>query len=244
MTESQYTQYKNIITFVTEWRKYNLTHKPVEMESFRKKMQGDQYILLDAYDPIKNKKVLIYLFDKNSRYTQVSQDLKKLLNTIKQSCTIMLIVYKDLNVYCRKTIAKFKYLDIITYRQEIFDLIIPNGPLCYPHRKLSREEVLKLFNDELGCNLYNISKIMDEDSQCIWIGAEVGDVVEINMLSDISGHCVQYKVVIPKSGRIISYKKKANNENFSDDIDVLEKDNEDYIDMVEKYFDNVSKKYY
>lgn len=217
-TDVQYNRYKNVIIFATEWRKYKLADKPLDETAFRNEMHTEQYVLVDCADMKKNKQVLIYLFDKESKYATSSQDLKKLLKKIKNPCDVILITYVAFNTYGLKAIASFKHLHVMTYRHEIFDLVLPNGPLCYPHRVMSREEVLHLCNEELFCHIINLPKIFNEDPQCIWIGAESGDVVEIKMLSDISGEAVQYKVVVPKNGRVIFSKETT------PDADELETD--------------------
>jgi hypothetical protein len=237
MSEAQFNQYNNVVTFAKDWRKYKLLTKPLDMNSFRKFMQADQYVTLECLDQKKGKSVLIYLFDKDSKYTVASQDLKKLLNKNKNPGIIILITYKPLGTYCKRAVNSFKHLSIYVYRQEIFGMITPNGPLCYPHRVMSREEVLKLTNDDLACYLTNLPKIFDEDTQCIWIGAEVGDVVEIKMLSDISGETIQYRVVIPKSGRIIGYKDLSDENKEAVDVD-RNADIEEEDDEVQEHREN------
>jgi DNA-directed RNA polymerase subunit H (RpoH/RPB5) len=117
-------------------------------------------------------------------------------------------------------------LNIFTYLHVIFDLVIPKGPLCYPHRILSKEEVLHLCNEELFCYLTNLPKIFDEDPQCIWIGAESGDVVEIKILSDISGEAIQYRVVVPRSGRVIFTKEDTQDEQITTQNETSPEDEE------------------
>jgi DNA-directed RNA polymerase subunit H (RpoH/RPB5) len=208
MSESQFNQYNNVVTFATEWRKYKLKLKPLDSSAFRSEMQTTQYVRIECLDVKKKREVLIYLFDQNSKYVNKSQELKKILTKIKNSCYVILITYAPLSSFIKKVINRQTHLKVVTYRHEIFDLIVPNGPLCYPHRIMSREEVLHLCNNELNCYLTNLPKIFEEDPQCIWIGATVGDVVEIKMLSDISGETYQYRVVVPKSGRIIAVKEE------------------------------------
>lgn len=208
MSENQFKQYNNLLTFATEWRKYKLNLKPLDATAFRSEMQTDQYVRIECLDLKKKREVLIYLFDPNSKYVSKSQELKKLLIKIKKPCNVILVTYAPLSTFSKKAINTQKHLNVVTYRQEIFDLIVPHGPLCYPHRVMSREEVLQLCNNELNCYLTNLPKIFEEDPQCIWIGAAVGDVVEIKMLSDISGETFQYRVVVPKSGRIIAVKEE------------------------------------
>lgn len=209
MTESQYNQYNNLLVFAKEWRKYKVTSQHIDIDTFRKTIQVDQYIKIECLDTHNNKNVYIYLFDRISKYITSSQDLKKLLKKIKPASDVILVIYKPLGTYGRRAVSSFKNLNINVYRQEIFDLIAPKGPLCYQHRIMSREEIIKLTNDDLCCYITNLPKIFDEDTQCIWIGAKVGDVLEIKICSDISGESIHYRVVVPKSGKLIAHKEFA-----------------------------------
>lgn len=226
MSDVQFTRYNNVVTFAKDWRKYKLVNKTLDANAFRTAIQTDEYVMLECQDTKKNRTVYIYLFDKNSKYSNSSQDLKRLLKKIKDPCDVILITYAPFNVYGRKAIALHKHLNIYTYLHVIFDLVIPNGPLCYPHRILPKEEVLRLCNDELFCYLTNLPKIFDEDPQCIWIGAESGDVVEIKMLSDIAGETIQYRVVVPRSGRVIFAKEDQQDEQNQAALEATPEDDE------------------
>lgn len=236
MTEVQFNQYTNLLTFAKDWRKYKVTSAMLSKEQFRSAMQVDQYVKIECLDEIKNKVVYCYLFEKNSKYMASSQDLKRLLNKLKKPVIVILVIYKPLNTYGKKVISKFKHLNVFVYRQEIFDLVIPKGPLCYPHRILSREEIIALTNDQLCCYLTNLPKIFDTDPQCIWIGAEVGDVIEIKLLSDVSGETYQYRVVIPKNGRVIAFRDSAPAEEEED----AKKQVDDEDDEVSEYRDKAT----
>lgn len=239
MSDSQFNQYNNLVIFAKDWRKYKLITKPLDKESFRKAMQSESYVRLDCIDPEKSKEVLIYLFDRDSKYTNSSQDLKRLLKKFKNPTTLLLITYRPLTTYSKKVVNTFKkLLTIYDYRHEIFDLILPSGPLCYPHRVMSRDEVIKLANEDLCCYITGIPRIFDEDPQCIWIGAEVGDVVEIKMLSDITGETYQYRVVIPKSGKVIAYKETDKEEKEEKEEDKKEEDDEEVLEHRENVSDN------
>jgi DNA-directed RNA polymerase subunit H (RpoH/RPB5) len=227
MSEVEFNRYRNILTFAGEWRKYEVLSPPLDKESFRKTIQSDQYVRIECSDKRHDRTVLIFLFSEVSKYVASSTDMKKLLAKIKEPFHVILITHQALNVYHRKAIASQKHLHVNVYRHEIFDLILPNGPLCYPHRILSRDEVLKLTNDDLCCYVINLPKILDEDPQCIWIGAEVGDVIEIQMLSDITGETCQYRVVIPKSGKVIAQKPSTQPEDL---IPVEEEKEVDEVD--------------
>lgn len=226
MSEIQFKQYNNIRIFAEEWRKYKVLSEKLDMTKFRNSMQQDEYIQINCLNPKKTRKVTIYLFDKNSKYVSTTQHMKSLLKKIKSSGEVILITYAPLKTYLNKAIASFKNLKISVYRHEIFDLIIPDGPLCYEHTIIPRPEVLELMNHELQCYINNLPKIFVEDPQCIWIGAEVGDVVGIKMLSDISGEVMHYRIVVPKSGRIIMSKEPVKEETADVDADVDVEDDE------------------
>ena len=169
-------------------------------------MQFHQYVKLDYINQKNGRPVLIYLIAKGSKYANSSQDLKRLLAKIRDPTDVILVTEAPFKTYSKRSIALFKHLRVKSYLHENFILVVPNGPLCYPHRILKHEEVNKLLNNDLCCYLVNLPKILLEDVQCTWIGAEVGDVVEIKMLSDISGESIQYRVVVAKSGRVISFR--------------------------------------
>ena len=243
MTESQYNKYNNLLVFAKQWRKYKVTSAVLDIETFRKTIQSDQYIKIECLDMNNNKHVYIYLFDKISKYVTSNEDLKKLLKKIKTTSEVILVIYNQLGTYGKRAISSFKNLNINVYRQEIFDLIAPNGPLCYQHRIMSREEIIKLTNDDLCCYITNLPKIFDEDTQCIWIGAKVGDVLEIKTYSDISGESIHYRVVIPKSGKLIAHKEfitdnNSNDNNEEEDEEILEHREEGAIKYDEEDDDN------
>jgi DNA-directed RNA polymerase subunit H (RpoH/RPB5) len=236
---TQYNRYKNILTFAENWRGYKIQNKPLEADAFLKTMQKDQYIMIECLDTKHNKIVNIYLLDTYSRYATSVQDLKTLLKKNKDGTTVMLIMHTHPNTYSKKTISQYKSLNIHVYLHEIFDLILPNGPLCYPHRILSTDEALNLCNKELYRKLTSFPKIYDEDPQCIWIGAESGDIVEITAISD-QGPVIHYRVVVPKSGKHIFAKesKQSEKEEFNDhETDIADVDETEEVDDIEEVDD-------
>ena len=231
MAEAQYNRYKNLHVFAKDWRGYNIKSKIIDLTAFRNLMQTEEYIVIKCDDPVKSRDVWIYLIEPESKYAKTTQEIKKLLGQVKSAADVIFITYRPFNIYGKKVImsSNYAHLNIYTYLHEIFDMILPNGPLCYPHRIMSRSEVLHLCNDELYCYIENLPKIFDEDPQCIWIGAKGGDVIEIKMSSDIAGITYQYKTVVPKNGRIIYAK---NLEKKPDEIEEPEEPEDDKADIL------------
>lgn len=234
MSEAQYIQYQNLHIFAEKWRKYVHTGTMYTKKEFTTIMQSEENVLLKYVNTASSKQVLIFLLSVNSKYNNNSQNLRGLLARIKEPTDVIIVSSEIFKTYSIRTISTFESLRVKTYLHENFDLIVPRGPLCYPHRILSFEETNHLLNKELCRRLIHLPKIYSEDVQCIWIGAEVGDVIEITQLSDITGKSIQYRVVIPKSGKTINFRTESvepvaeNAEEVEDDDirEIREKTNE------------------
>lgn len=209
MSSIQYNQYLNLHEFATKWRgyEYDKSKKLLDEDAFRALMQSDQYVKLEYVNKFE-KPVQIYLLSPTSKYNN-NQTLKQLLVKIKNPTDVILVTDQPLKKYAYDNINIFKHLRVNAYLHRHFDIVMPNAPLVYKHRIMSRNEVLHLLNEDLRCTLINLPKILIEDVQCIWIGAEVGDVIEITIKSDIVGESVRYHVVVPKSGRVISFRQQS-----------------------------------
>jgi DNA-directed RNA polymerase subunit H (RpoH/RPB5) len=205
MSDRQFKQYENLHIFASEWCNYERKSDILEQSDFRAKMQTKQYVDLLYINRKTGRDVYIYLFEEYSKYTS-SSDLKRLLSSIGNPSDVILVTAEAFKNYSIKAINSIKHLRIKTYLHENFDIVVPKGPLCYKHRIMSVEEVNQLVNNELFTLITSFPKILLEDVQCIWIGAEIGDVIEITPISHITGKNIQYRVVAPKSGRIISFR--------------------------------------
>lgn len=205
-----FIQYSNIVIFAEEYIKLARRGSILNKNEFDKLMQTDEHVKLEYFNEREGKKVYIYLFAQNSRNFNNSSNFRRLINRLKnEPAYVITVTHEPPKNYALRVIQSFKYLKIKTYIHDNFTIIIPKGPLCYPHRILTPVEVNKLLNEELFCQLHNLPKISSNDPQIIWIGAEIGDVIAIESLSEISGISVQYRVVIPKSSRSISFREMA-----------------------------------
>lgn len=213
MSDAQWLQYQNLQIFAKKWRNYTPETQPRDKDTFRNDMQFSEYVDLKYRDNKTRNPVIIYLFSPDSKYAKNSPELRKLFYKIKRPTKVILVTKDPLKTFSQNVIRDmaFAHLDVSVYRHETFNIVVPEGPLCYPHRVISPEEVRRLLNNDLFCYLINPSKIRVDDPQCIWIGAEVGDIVEITSLSDIALRSIHYRLVIEKSGNVTSmaaYKKR------------------------------------
>ena len=209
MADMKYTCYLNVLIFATEWRGFQVTSAKMNFEAFRSALYKDSYVRIDCRDPTNSRDVIIFMFDQGSKYTSSNQEMKKLLKYEPAGCHVLLISHDSLSTYHRKYIAVERRIKIQSANYTNFSMILPNGPLCYKHRILSRAEILELANNELCCYIINLPKIYDNDPQCLWIGAQVGDVLEITMYTDMAGEVIVYRVVVPRNGRVLAYKASS-----------------------------------
>jgi DNA-directed RNA polymerase subunit H (RpoH/RPB5) len=228
MTDAYYEQYKNIYVF-GEMRKYDTKDPLISKDAFRKAIQLQQYIRIGFINKLNGNPVYIYLIVKDSKYFKESQQLRRLLNKINEPADVILITEAKFNTYGQAIVKSYKNLRIKNYLHENFALIVPKGPLCAKHTILNKEEVFQLLNHDLHCHLINLPKIYIEDVQCIWIGAEVGDVIKIESYSFITGATVHYRVVVAKSGRIVSFRNAdiAKEGDADEEEDAVEREDAD-----------------
>lgn len=203
MSDADFSRYLNIAEFATRWRGYKIRDKSLDREVFRRKMLTEQYIITPCSDAKHSRRVDIILFSQESKYTgSKSANLKGLLKNIDAGTEVMLITYGEFNNHHLNVINNAKHLIVHVYYHVHFNLIMPHAKGVSRHRIMTRDEVRALTRGDLFCYLQNLPRIMYYDTQCIWIGAQVGDVVEIKMPSDITGFTLQYRVVGGKAAKM------------------------------------------
>jgi DNA-directed RNA polymerase subunit H (RpoH/RPB5) len=239
----KYTCYLNVLVFAEEWRKFKITSKKMTFEAFRTALYKDSYIKIECKDFAKSRDVIIFMFEAGSKYIISNQDMKRLLKYEPIGANVILISHDILTTYHRKYIATERRLKIQSACYTNFAMILPNGPLCYKHRILSHAEILNLANNSLCIPVLYWPKIYDTDPQCLWIGAEIGDVLEITMYTDTAGEVINYRVVVPKNGRMVAYQaseepKADQLEDQEDQPDDPQDDQDDQVDDQEDQEDH------
>lgn len=193
-------QYKNLQIFAEKWRGYKRTAEPMSTEVFQKTIQMNKTVVLEYVSQV-GRRVIIFLIAKGHNISN-AQSIRQLLGRLHMPAHIILVTEQPLNNFGKKALLAYKHLYIERLLHENFSLVVPKGPLCHAHRILSRDEINTLLNEELYCKLINLPKILQSDVQCVWLGARIGDVIEIEMVNDINGRALHYRVVVQKSGRI------------------------------------------
>jgi len=206
----QYKQYKNIKIFAEKWRNMEIKTKILNEEDFIKNMQLNGHVHMDCIQKETGKNIIIFLISKKNKTTNM-QDIKKLFNKIKIVCDIILISEYSITVDLNKILSTMKHIhNIYNYKHENFNLIIPDCILSGNHKIMNKLEINQLINEDLFTTIANLPKIREDDPQCIWIGAKIGDIIEISSPSYITHLYKTYKIVVPRLGKNLFIQKIIN----------------------------------
>lgn len=210
MNKNLYNIYKNILIFTSDkYRNYELL-KPndknkeyvsipnLKRDEFSKIMQKNEYILINGKK--KNEKTLIYILiiNYNSKYSSQTSNMLKILKKIYNNSKTDVFIFTDnpLTIYIRKSFKQFPIFNFHNYLFKHFIIEIHKGPLCSKGCILS-EEKFKEIQKYIKTDRLSLPKIKITDPQVIWLGAEIGQVIEFTPISPISGVRKSYRVVVP-----------------------------------------------
>jgi DNA-directed RNA polymerase subunit H (RpoH/RPB5) len=159
-------------------------------------------------------KTYIVIIDMNSKYASQSPEFVNLMKRIPGfdhdkrdfNLDVILISQYALSSHIQKKIELYKnygtetagFTNIEDYQYYVFmsNIMDPNHAFIPPHRLLSREEEHELLT-KTHSEKKDLSRIHQSDPPVVWIGGEVGDIVEIMQPLESTGVSPEYRVVIP-----------------------------------------------
>lgn len=199
MTDTLYQKYLNIQKFIIEYRKYDILDKFLDKDAFAKAILREHYVKCRCRDPRKQKNIDILLLKADNKYMKSTINFKKLISNLEKESQNIIIISKDpFSVYIKKLLQKLpNTINITNYQHKHFSVEIPKGPLCSKHTILTQSEVQQICSNELMIHPLGLPSILVSDPQCIWIGAEIGQVIRIESLSEITGKAIRYRMVVP-----------------------------------------------
>lgn len=189
------------------------------------KMQYYGYILIEANDkPSKDRRIklsvnknrpvktYILLIERNSAHLKTSQNFVKLLNRIPgfsetktdHNMDVIIITHNILSVYSDKKVKLYTFegdenkgfIHIHSYKYVNFTSERPKHKLVAKHRIISRDEENEILKT-LHTDKINLPKILLSDPMSVWLGVEVGDIIEAQMPSEATGIEIKYLVGRP-----------------------------------------------
>jgi DNA-directed RNA polymerase subunit H (RpoH/RPB5) len=203
MSGTLYRKYLNIQLFINDYRKFTMEDELLTRKQFKKTMQIEQYVRVVCRHPATGQIIYIYLMKTDSKYVKATPNFKKLMDSLGQEpATVYIITKALLSIYINKILHKFSNLKIFNFLHMHFSIEITRGPHCSKHTILSNDEVIKTCFQDLMIHPLSIPPIFVTDPICIWIGAEIGQVIRIEGSSEIAGKVIRYRIVSPKVGRI------------------------------------------
>ena len=140
---------------------------------------------------------------------------------------VIIISKTELSVYINKALSKYNHIRIYNYMHKYFSIELAVGPLCSKHTILSNNEVKLLCSRDLIIHPLSLPSISINDPQNIWIGGELGQIVKIESISEITGKTIRYRIVSPNSGKMINIQNMKQKIQDNDDNDENENENED-----------------
>ena len=204
--ESLYNKYEYIQLLLNKYRKYILYENEhfYDYDKFSQTLQVEQYIKHICVCPKKNCMIYIYIFNDNSKYLKITTHFKKLIDNLpNERASVMLFTSEPISVYLNKAILTYTHLNFHNYLHNWFSIELSKGPLCSPHTILSDDEVKRLCSRELIIHPLSLPAISINDPQNIWVGGELGQVIKIDSVSELTGEAVRYRIVSPDSGKLL-----------------------------------------
>lgn len=92
------------------------------------------------------------------------------------------------------------HVEVLPY--EKFALVVPEWVLASPHRIMAAEEVATMLRDQGLATTARLPRILHTDAGAVWVGARVGDTLEIRKLTEVTGEALDYRLVIEDVVRV------------------------------------------
>jgi DNA-directed RNA polymerase subunit H (RpoH/RPB5) len=239
--EILYEKYLNIQKFINVYRGYTMVEKFHDFASFKKIIQIEQFLLHKCTDVKNGKPVYIYIFRDQSKYIKTTPQFKRLMDKLPYDPSNVIVISKDLlSVYINKALTKYTHLRIFNYTHKFFAIELAMGPLCSKHTVLSNREVKRLCSSDLVIHPLSLPSIAVTDPQNIWVGGELGQIMKIESISEITGRTIRYRIISPDSGKMINIQKLKQKIQANEDIGIKATDSEKNMNNAKTVDDEVA----
>jgi DNA-directed RNA polymerase subunit H (RpoH/RPB5) len=136
---------------------------------------------------------------------QKNKIITRIMTSNKKGIETIFITKRELTTYFLRNIqSKNEKINLIVhnYLHKHFLIDISEGPLCAKHTRLTKIEAIDLLSRQLMTSAYTLPRIIINDPHIIWCGAKVGEIVKIEVNSELAGKCLRYRIVAPLSGKL------------------------------------------
>jgi DNA-directed RNA polymerase subunit H (RpoH/RPB5) len=229
-----------------EYRGYTPISPRLDEDKFDTQIGTVRYIKIDC----KNGEDLVttILFDVNSDHIRKTENFRTILRLLHKDLKMLILVSDRpiMSHIVKNVLPNYSNFEIYRYYHRMFITEAPKGPLVGKHRIMTPEEVIHC-TSTLHTKKEHFSRIFDTDPQCAWLGAKVGDMIQIDDLTETTGFAVYYMIVVenidhalPYPGERKHYEIKKANESRKKKMteEMIEKKQDSiYQDIVEEVAD-------
>ena len=181
--------YNNLFILIEkrEWTKKPI---PLEKSEFELEMRSNGFVYIIGVNRYLENATII-LTDIVSHIANHTNEFTNAMGKLKGD--IMLVSNKQATNQIKQYAATIG-LKFTTYTFGLFAIDMTKAPMVPPHRIMSREEIKDLF-EFTASERSDLPKIFITDTQIIWLGAKIGDVIEIIRSSEATGYAIIHRVV-------------------------------------------------
>jgi DNA-directed RNA polymerase subunit H (RpoH/RPB5) len=198
-----YTKYEMLLLMLEKYRKYKIISPILNHEDFIRQLNGQEYVRVLSKDSSSNTEIASLMLTKTSKYLQTSNFNILMVKEAKfdaKTKIILVISNSKVSIHIFSAMAKINNMQIYNYLYTHFLAEIPKGPFVPIHEIMPLKEAKKLLAKTKIMPL-QLPKIFEDDPQCIWIGARIGQILKLTSPSELAGMVIEYKLVIPSSMR-------------------------------------------
>jgi len=190
--------YNNIYKFL-EYRKIKPITPQVKDDIFLRNFNHNGYVSVEGM--LNNKVYHILFIERNNDMGLKAKDFNKKVTEISRgkSMTIIVISKEELSKNIKKEILSIRTINrlvvIENYKYDTFVLVIPEHE-AVPKHSIATQDELKVYLDFYNLNGRDLQKIFNTDPAVVWLGANVGDIVKIDRISDSTGISTAFRIVV------------------------------------------------
>lgn len=199
--------YTNLVKLMT-YRNVVISSNPIDAETVVQKLNHYEFVTIAGKrskdDPRGEATVIIILIAPNSKFSSKSGDFKKLLKGFPKmkfgdNLEILVVSEFALTIHIKKYILKYKTqnpkIHIEDYDYSIFMIEAPKHE-SVPLHTIATDEEVEEFCAQYYTTRDKFPKILQSDTQAVWLGLRPGIVVRIVRVSETAGIAIAYRICI------------------------------------------------